>query len=183
MQRHGTKSLKCEICGTDFTNSGSVIYTEKDGEIGICPSCHDDVYQYGSRFDIDIMIVPVSEDSFKTATYKKKYICPSRYIRKRKPKFIAFYRGGDIGAITHVARVVGVTSNVPKSELISILRDQGHSVWMDENEFNVFDLSKPVSLKNKIAKNDSPPIQNRVYKTFRQFAKARKLRDLYQNVE
>jgi len=156
-----------------------VIYTEKNGEIGICPSCHGDVFQYGSRYDIDIVIVPVSEDSLKTAIHKKKYIFPSWYIRRRKPKFIGFYRGGDIGAITHVARVVNVTSNIPSSEVTAILKDQRHSRWMDQNSFAIFDLLETVPLKYKITKNDAPPIQNRVYKTFKQFAKARKLKNLY----
>lgn len=159
-----------------------MIYTEKDGEIGICPSCHDDVFQGGLRYDIDIMTVPVSEDSLKTAIRKKKYICPSRYIRRR-PKFIAFYRGGRIGAITHVARVVNITSNVPGSEITALLKAQEHSKWIDKNKFEIFDLRKLVLLKHKIARNDSPPVQNRIYKTFKQFAKARKLKDLHQNVE
>jgi len=154
-----------------------VISTEEDGEIGICRSCHDEVFQERSWYEIDVMIVPVSKDSFKNVIRQKKYICPERYVRK-KPKFIAFYRGGDIGAITHIARVVNVTFKTPLSMVEDILSDQNHSAWMDADEYRIFDLQKPVALKYKITKNGSPAIQNRVYKTFKKFAEARKLRDL-----
>lgn len=160
-----------------------MIYIEENGEIAICPSCHDDVFQYGSRYDVDIMIVPVSEDSFKTATRKKRYVCPSRYIRKR-PKFIAFYRGGDIGAITHVAKAVKIASKVPKLEVKAFWRSERliTPLWMDSDSFEVFNLKELMPLGYKITRNNAPPIQNRVYKTFKQFAKARKLEDLYISV-
>lgn len=172
--------MKCEICSATFTRrSGSVIYTEEDGEIAICPSCHDDVFQADGRYDIDIMIVPVSEDSFKTAIRKEKYICPEKYIRRRRPKFIAFYRGGEIGAITHIARVTNIRMNVSISKASAIFRTQSHSLWMDADSYRIFDLLKPVALRCKITRNGAPPIQKRVYKTFKKFAKARKLRDLH----
>jgi len=107
-----------------------VIYTEDDGEIGICSSCHDEVFQDGLRYVIDIMIAPVSEDSFEAVIHHKKYICPSRYIGRKprkRPKFVAFYRGGDIGAITHIARVVNVTSNARRSNVVAFLKTQEHS--------------------------------------------------------
>jgi len=177
---HGAEKLKCEICSATFTwGRGSVIYTEEDGEIGICPSCHDDVFQADGRYNIDIMIIPVSEDSFKTAIRTHKYTRPEKYIAGGRPKFIAFYRVGEIGAITHVARVTRVTTNVPISKAASILQTQEHSVWMDADDYRIFDLLKPVALKHEITRNGAPPIQNRVYKTFKQFAKARKLRDLH----
>jgi len=179
-QRHGAEKLKCEICGATFRRgSGSVIYTKEDGEIGICPSCYDDVYQQGARYDVDIMIVPVSENSLKTTIHRKKYLRPEKRKGKRKPKFIAFYRGGEIGAITHIARVTDVRNHVSISEIRSILKTQDPWRWMEGDVFQVFDLLKPVPLRHKITKNGAPPIQNRVYKTFEQFAKARKLRDLY----
>jgi len=179
-QRHGTEKLKCEICGATFARGkGSVISTEEDGEIGICPSCHDDVFQANGRYNIDIMVVPVSEDSFKTAIRKEKYIRPEKRIGKGRPKFVAFYRGGEIGAITHISRVTNVRMNVPISKATGILRTQNPSVWMDEDYYRIFDLLKPVALRHKITRNGAPPIQNRVYKTFKQFAKARKLRDLH----
>lgn len=171
--------LKCEICGATFTRgNGSLILTEKNGEIGICPSCHDDVYQDGSRYDVDIMIVPVSEESFKIANLKKKYIAPSSHIRRR-PKFVAFYRGSDIQAITHIARIIKVISQVSRSDVKVFLRNGKPLRWMDKKDFNIFEFLTPVKLRYKIVRNDSPPIQNRVYKTFEQFSKARKIKDLY----
>jgi len=161
---------------------GSIIRTEDNGEISICSSCQDEVIQDGLRYVIDIMIVPVSEDSLEAVIQHEKYICPSRYIGRRprrRLKFIAFYKGGSIGAITHIARVVNVTFNVSSPGVSAFLKTPKQSIWMNENEFAVYDLQKIIPLKYKIVKNDSSAIQNRSYKTFKQFAKARKLEDLY----
>ena len=103
--------MKCEICGSSFKNSnGSIFFVDNSKKIGICPTCHEDVSLPSLWFNIDIMIVQVSETSFKLGVNEKKYIRPSRHLTKR-PKFIAFYRGGEIGAITHIAKVINILNS------------------------------------------------------------------------
>jgi len=171
--------LKCENCGNTFTRgTGTVIHAEKGREIGICLPCHGDIYRNASRYSVDVMIVPISEDSFRFAIDKKKYVSPSWYVRKRKPKFIAFYRVGEIGAITHIARVVDFTPNVPKEELAGILESQPDSEWMSSEEFNIFQLADPLGLEHEIRKSDYRTVQGRTYTTFKKFAKARELKDI-----
>lgn len=170
------RKLKCEICGTTFrSNNGSVILTEESFVIGICPSCHEDVYQDGLRYEVDVMIIPVSEESFKIAKRFKKYISPNV---RRRPKFIAFYRP-DVKAITHISRVSKIILNVSRSEVKDLFNKQKHSSWMDAEEFDMFEILTPIMLRHKIERKGASTIQNRVYKTFNEFSKARKIKDLY----
>jgi len=56
-----------------------------------------------------------------------------------------------VGAITHVARVVNLISNVPTSEVASLLKGQSYSIQANkEEEFKIFRFAKPVPLKYKI---------------------------------
>ncbi len=174
--------MKCEICHRTFRRgTGSVIRTKKNGEIAICSSCHYDIIRDGIRYEVDVMIVPVSNTSFKKAVSQRKYVIPSRYKGKRKPKFIAFYRGRGIGAITHIARVVNVISEVPRDEVISLFETEPNnpSIAKRNQRFELFNISEVYQLRHEIVRNDAPPIQNRIFKNFQIFAKARKLEDLY----
>lgn len=178
-----TTSPKCEICGAAFRgNGGSTISIEKDKEIAICPSCHGEIYHDGSRYTVDIMVVPVTESSFRKVMDQRKYIMPSRYRGKRKPKFIAFYRGADVGAITHIAKALRVISDVPRDKVKSLLEFQEGvtPLWVDKDRFDLYDIPDLFPLKYKIVRDGAPPIQNRIFKDFRKFAKARKLRELYE---
>jgi len=169
---------KCEICGSIFDKTKGSIILIKDGEIGICPSCHDDVFKDGLRYNVDVMIVPVSEESFELAAENGIYIRPSRHIRSL-PKFIAFYRCGETGAITHIAKVIDVTSRVSRQKVYAFAKVTTDSSWINEDRFEIFELASLRPLRFKLAKNGSGPIQNRIYKGFRQFAQAQKLRDLH----
>lgn len=125
------------------------------------------------------MIVPVTEESFNKVLKTEHYICPSRYIHRAKPKFLAFYRGGEIGAITHIGKVTNVKSRITRSTTEHLFKNQEHIKWMNEKNFEIFELENILPLKHKIKRAGAAPIQNRVYKTFVQFSQARKLKDLY----
>jgi hypothetical protein len=145
--------------------------------------CHEDVTQEGLRYTADIMIVPVSQDSFRKAMSQNIYVIPSRYKGRRRPKFIAFYRGGSIGAITHIARVIKVISRVPQEKISSLLESELHTLPIFatcDNEFELFSISRVFQLRHRIVRGEASPIQNRVFKSFPQFAKAKKLEDLYE---
>jgi Zn finger protein HypA/HybF involved in hydrogenase expression len=178
MEKQTTEKTKCELCGGVFSlKKGSAILTQ-DGKIVICPECHDDTFRNGSRYNVDVMVVPISENSFKIAAKKGIYVCPSQYIRKT-PKLIAFYRGGEVGAITHISKVVKVASRVPRSQMEFSLGTNNSGSWVNKDRFEVFSILVPVLLRFPIFRYKTGPVQNRMYRTFKQFLRARKLRDLY----
>ena len=171
--------MECYFCHTSLSNSGTKIPIQT-GTLEICPNCHDDVVlNHGFRYNVDVMIVPVTEESFDAILKTERYICPSGYVFKKKPKFLAFYRGGKIGAITHIGKVLKVISGIPKVEINQILKKIGQFKWMTENDFMIFEIKKVCQLKNKIERSGVAPIQNRVYKTFLQFSRAKNMKDLH----
>ena len=168
--------LKCELCGNKFKkDKGSLILTKRKRGIGICPSCHDDVYKDGLRYDVDIMIVPVTEESFKISNIFNKYISP--YV-KRRPKLIAFYMGGEIKAITHISIVSKIIPDVHRTEIEYLYNNQKYPNWMNKKEFNIFEIQNPIMLRHKIDRKSASTIQNRVYKTFKEFTRAKEIEDL-----
>jgi hypothetical protein len=179
MYRKEIGKSKCEICGSVFDKSKGSVILIKDGEIGICPLCHDDVFKDGLRYNVDVMIVPVSEESLKLAAENGVYICPSRYISRKLPKFIAFYRGAKIGAITNIAKVIDTASRVSRQKVCAFARVTTDSDWINEDRFEIFELGPLATLKFKLIKDHCAPVQSRFYRSFRQFAQARMLKDLY----
>ena len=168
----------CYICNSKVTGNSSTIKCENDMFIAICPLCHQNICQENIFFNVDVMIVPVSEFSFEKIKTEKKYVCPISYIKKFRPKLIAFYRGGKIGAITSIAKVNKIHLNVRPSEIGIFLADLSNS-WKNSNFFTIFLLEEILDLKEKIVRNKAAAIQNSVYKKFKTFIKAKELADLY----
>ena len=170
--------MKCTICELENQKGlGTSIALQNNKMILICPECHEDVYENGTRFTVDIMVVPVSHESFSLAINNRKYIIPSRYLRKY-PKFIAFYRGNNINAITHISKVRKITNEVTINEIMDIYNTNKKYMWMNDEQYIVFDLENVLKLKNNINRDKKPPIQNRTYKSFKTFSKAKALIDL-----
>ena len=158
--------------------NSSTIKCENDMFIAICPLCHKNICQENIFLNVDVMIVPVSEFSYEKIKAERKYVCPTSYIKKFRPKLIAFYRGDKIGAITSVAKVNEIQLNVRPSEIGIFLVDLSNS-WKNSNFFTIFLLEEILDLKEKIVKNKASAIQNSVYKKFKTFIKAKELADLY----
>ncbi len=173
-----TLKTKCEICDSfRDPKKGSTIEII-GGIIWICPSCHEDVFKGGLRYNVDIMTVPVSEESFRSTVESNFYVCPSRRLR-RLPKFIAFYRTCGASAVTHIARVVDVTFQVSKEKINCFTRIKTNVSWASEDRFDLFEIAALKQLRFGLARESSPPVQNRAYTDFKKFSKARKLRDIY----
>lgn len=172
----------CRLCHRSFNESeGSTIQVRKGENIHVCPSCHGETFITDSRFTIDVMIVPVSDKSLNLAISRRQYIIPSKYIRNNaSPKFIAFYRGGKVGAITHISMVKNIARNISRETLLNPAEYHGNeeTIWMSHEEHDVFDLGPVEVLNVPITRQNAPPIQNRVYKTFLQFSKAKTLKDI-----
>ena len=170
--------IVCEICGKRLPEgSKCFIVGEKGEKIGLCSECQGPIVLNGIRYDVDIMIVPVKQESLLNAIKNRIYICPSHYVRKR-PKFIAFYVGGEKGLITHLAKVQCIEDNVPFEKLFKKESPDTKFGWKRHRFFKVFRLCKVIGLKNPIRRNHSPPIQNRMYVAFKRLVKAKNIEDL-----
>jgi len=178
----------CCLCGNFLKNKRGFVIKGKSGKsLAICSDCLGEVYQAGIRFTVDVMIVPVKEDSLKLVLFEKIYICPDRYITKN-PKMIAFYIGGKVGAITHLARVQSIEKNVPKENtLISnkLTKPAKWKVvprWKTFNRYQVFHLQNVIELEKHIKRGTSKGgvIQQRIYTTFCRFLAANTISDLFQ---
>jgi hypothetical protein len=154
-------------------------------EITICSNCLGDIYRNNVRYSIDVMIVPIAEESFEEVKKERKYIIPTSYLtkggKKKSPKLLAFYRVGKIGAITDVAVVKDIKFGVNIAELYSLIEKGVDKKWSREPSFVLFELETLMPLKEMIARNGSFPIQNRCFKKFKQFVLAKELKDLYES--
>jgi hypothetical protein len=169
--------LNCTLCNLPNENSLIRIPLLNGENINVCQNCQDDIYENGIRYDVDIMIVPITEDSFIFTKNNKLYVHPSKYVKKR-PKFIAFYRGGNIAAITHISKVINIIENINNAKTMIYLNNKEFGKWVKEEEFTIYYLDKILSLKNPIKKSNYPPIQNRSHKSFKKFQTAKFLKDL-----
>ncbi len=129
------------------------------------------------RFKVDIAVVPVAEASFERAVRKREYVAPNRRMRSN-PKYIAFYRTSGIGAITHIARVTAIASNVPRCEII-LEEERPNESWALSETFRLFKLTELYELQKPIPRIRCSTIQNRIYVSFEIFSRAGNLRDLF----
>lgn len=170
--------LRCILCDSVYKSIKDYYLKGKKGEkIWICLNCRDEIVRNNLRFTADVMIVPVRRESLEKAIKDRIYICPSNYIRKI-PKLIAFYLGGEIGAITHIAKVKNIIFNVSREEIFKKGISQYKLPWQKHLFYNIFKLEKLIELENSIKRGKFPPIQNRTYVSFVKLAKAKSIGDL-----
>jgi hypothetical protein len=169
--------MYCYLCKLKVEGNYNKILINDGSVINVCSKCNEDIYLDGERYNVDVMIVPITDASFKFTYEKKLYIKPSRYVQK-DPKFIAFYRIGNIGAITHIAKVIKIQKDVERKELINRYNIGDFGKWSNEEIYKVYLLENVLELKNKIIKKNAQPIQNRVYKSFKKFCNAKTIEDL-----
>ena len=172
-------SLICTLCRTPFMPSEKsfLVKGRMHKTIGVCPRCHGEIFQHGTRFTADIMIVPVKRESLVGAIKRKVYICPDHYV-KRNPKLIAFYVGDEVGAITHLAMVRDIRSEVPDTEIFEARCDEKRSKWEKHALFKLFTLGTVLELKDPI-RRAKIPIQGRIYVSFEAFSRAKSITDLF----
>ena len=169
--------MNCDICGLDkITSGGILIYGSFNKNVFVCKSCFGEVYINGARFNTDVLIAPVQDDSFELAIKSQIFITPYNYIKKN-PKYVAFYRGKNIGAITHIAKIIENKRYTLKSNFENKYKDEIFK-RVKNGKVNIIQLAPLIELKNKIIRGDSPPIQNRIYVTFSTFIKSQKIKDL-----
>lgn len=172
----------CNICGKqiihDSQSSGEIVIVGQKKNLYICKSCTNDVYRDNIRYNVDVMIVPVSEGSFEATKKEMTYIIPAKWLRT-KPKTIAFYQSGCQCAITHFAIIKNIQNSDVDPKISRLLELGKNKKWSTHKKFAVIDLEELISLKEPIKRNNSPPLQNRTYKTFSTFVAAKELRDLF----
>lgn len=134
------------------------------------------------RFNRDIMVVPVKQGSLVLAQTMHFYVCPSNYVAKN-PKMIAFYVGGEIGAITHAASIQTIETNVPRERIRTNNKQADTSKWERYETYKVFHLTNMIELEKPIRRSKvrEAGIQNRIYSTFHRFSDAKRIDDLVVN--
>ena len=128
----------------------------------------------------DIMIVPVGEESLRDVIEKGIYVCPDDYV-KRNPKFLAFYLGKNIGAITHFAEVQNIRSQVSRNEVFKVKSKNSVPKWKKHRLYKIFRLDNVIEL-DKAIKREKMGIQGRMYVSFKTFHKAGSVRDLFTKI-
>ena len=169
--------MSCYLCKFPLEGNPLKILIQNGAILSICNKCRSDIYLNGIRLEVDIMVVPITEESFEFTLKNLTYIKPSKYVAKN-PKFIAFYRLGDISAVSHIAKVINIENGVSQEHLKNIFKINNLGKWTEENNFIIYKFENILELKNKIVRNGSQPIQNRVYKSFKKFHNAKRLSDL-----
>ena len=118
------------------------------------------------------------------ACIQKIYIHPSNSLAQN-PKMIAFYLTGEVGAITHIACVRSIITNVPQEKIQlshEEIENAGRKIrptWKEARMYNIFYLRDLIELQKHIPRSASKGsvIQNRIYVTFEQFTKAKTTED------
>ena len=106
---------------------------------------------------VEVIIVPISMNSFRKLTERKKYLRPS-VLSKTGVKYIAFYQIAPISAITHVAEI--------------------NSVQCITN-FWIYTLKNIKKMKKPLERGDAPAIQSKMYCTKMSLDTAKNLADIY----
>jgi hypothetical protein len=125
--------------------------------------------------DIDMMVVAVSEYSFRKALEDHYYAFPSEYRRDMNKKYIAFYRPTPIKAITHYSRIEEVKiSDTDNFSVKDRLLMFGHRA---DKKIIVFVLEPLIELDAQIdAKGRS--IQGCKYSSLKRLLNAKTLNDI-----
>ncbi|UCD96166.1 MAG: hypothetical protein JSV35_06635 [Candidatus Bathyarchaeota archaeon] len=176
----GRDLLKCKICNSSFKpeEKGFLVKGKNGSIVAVCPKCNGLIVLDGVKYDVDIMVVPVKEPSFKEALENRIYVCPSQYVRKN-PKLVAFYLGGDVRAITHMAKVGRVQDNVSANSVMKNQNSEGNEEWKKYEFYKIFELEDIVELEIPIKREEFPPIQSRIYVDFQTFSKAERVEDFF----
>lgn len=174
---------KCCLCKSPLNRKEkNVVIKGKAKSLEVCPICQDDIYVNRTRFTEDIMIVPIKKPSLDMACAQKLYICPKEYVAKN-PKMIAFYVGGEVGAITHIGHVKLIERNVQRKEILPTSGKKARvPKWKRFEQYSVFHLGDVIELERHIARRGDARgavIQRRIYVAFHRFLNAKAIEDFY----
>ncbi len=129
----------------------------------------------GQKSEESVLIVPVSEYSFKRLLKDLVYVFPASYGLRIPPQ-VAFYRTSPVSAITHIAVVEEVRKDVELSMKDRLMMFGDH----------VLDPATAVKFRNArkldrpIPANQGKGIQGRMYRTCKELESAESISDLFE---
>jgi hypothetical protein len=161
------KAYKCSICGCNNISVGTIKHTNEKKLFFICKSCcknHEPI-----NYNIEVQIVPVSEETLSNIIKTKKYFYPMHY-RRTGGIYIAFYNTGGSGKIEYYSKVKKVMINVKTEDLpynIGKLKNP-----KEDSLYKIYFFDKLKKLKKPIQRGNSGAIQNIRNTTLKKLKKA-----------
>jgi hypothetical protein len=146
--------MKCKLCNQEIVGNKGYYYWQNKKLLSYCHSCSLKVEKIPTN--PEIMIVPITIQSFEKVKKEKIYAHPASYGRKGGQN-IAFYISAPTSAITHI------------SEVESILREGNNKIYI---------LKKVIELKRPIVRGGSSGIQGTTNTTLSKLKLAKVIKDL-----
>jgi hypothetical protein len=161
----------CDLCKkTYYGDFGSCFHLDGKSKV-FCKECSKKVENL-SRLP-EVMIIPITPQSFEFVKKNKIYFHPSGYNRKGG-RYIAFYVSQPISAITHIAKVSNIITEDNPTKLLN-----GINFEKKIKSIKVYYLEKIKKLSNPIKKgNMNHTIQGTHNSTLEKIKKSKDIRDL-----